>query len=56
MWQVSNGIRLSPQDELKVGKLLYSIENGRLPDTDKDAYEAFNSAAWEITHMKQNNK
>lgn len=56
MGQTSNGIGLSSTDMLKVGGLLYSVENGQLPKTDEESYEAFSSAAWEVTHMKQNNK
>ena len=47
--------RLSPNDKLKIGRLLYSVENQHCPKTDEDALNTFYASDWEVSEIKQNN-
>lgn len=47
--------RLSPNDKLRIGRLLYSVENQHCPKTDEDAINAFYTSDWEVSEIKQNN-
>lgn len=47
--------RLSPNDKLRIGRLLYSVENQHCPETDEDAINTFYTSDWEVSEIKQNN-
>lgn len=47
--------RLSLNDKLRIGRLLYSVENQHCPETNKDALNAFYTSDWEVSEIKQNN-